>query len=100
MIKHIVIFKLTPPLTEEEKERSIRQLKEVFGPLGNKFDYIIEYRTGINILEADHAGDFVIDSTFASPEDLRRYQSSDHHRQAVSAASAIKKAKIVIDYVI
>jgi len=100
MIKHIVIFKLSAPFTREEKEQSVRKLKEIYGPLGNRFDFIIEYRTGINILDADHAGDFVIDSTFASQEDLRRYQTSDHHRQAVSAASAIKKAKIVIDYVI
>ena len=100
MIKHIVIFKLSAPFTSEEKEKSVRKLKEIYGPLGNKFDYIIEYRTGINILEADHAGDFVIDSIFASPEDLRRYQSSDHHRAAVTAASAIRKAKVVIDYVI
>ena len=100
MIKHIVIFKLSAPYTREEKENSIRKLKEIYGPLGNKFDYIIEYRTGINILEADHAGDFVIDSTFASQEDLRRYQSSDHHRKAVSVCSVIKKAKLVIDYVI
>ena len=100
MIKHIVIFKLSAPFTSEEKEKSVRKLKEIYGPLGNKFDYIIEYRTGINILEADHAGDFVIDSIFASPEDLRRYQSSDHHRAAVTAASTIRKAKLVIDYVI
>jgi len=100
MIKHIVIFKLSAPYTSEEKEKSVRKLKEIYGPLGNKFDYIIEYRTGINILEADHAGDFVIDSIFASQEDLRRYQSSDHHRAAVTAASAIRKAKVVIDYVI
>jgi len=100
MIKHIVIFKLSAPFTSEEKEKSVRKLKEIYGPLGNKFDYIIEYRTGINILEADHSGDFVIDSIFASPEDLRRYQSSDHHRAAVTAASTIRKAKVVIDYVI
>lgn len=100
MIKHIVIFKLSAPYTSEEKEKSVRKLKEIYGPLGNKFDYIIEYRTGINILEADHAGDFVIDSIFASQEDLRRYQTSDYHRAAVTAASAIRKAKVVIDYVI
>jgi len=100
MVKHIVIFKLSPPYTQEEKEKMIRKMKEIYGPLGNKFDYIIEYRTGINILEADHAGDFVIDSIFASTEDLRQYQSSTHHREAVTAASVIKKAKIVIDYVI
>ena len=38
MIKHIVIFKLSAPYTQEEKEKSIRKLKEIYGPLGNKFD--------------------------------------------------------------
>ncbi len=100
MVKHIVIFKLTQPYTPEEKEKSVRKLKEAFGPVGNRLNYIIEYRTGTNILEADHAGDFVIDATFASLEDLRRYQNSEPHRDAVSGASAVKKAKLVVDYII
>ena len=100
MVKHIVIFKLTPPCTPEEKEKSVRKLKEAFGPVGNKLNYIIEYRTGVNMLEADHAGDFVIDATFASVEDLRRYQNSVPHRDAVSLAKSIKKAKLVVDYLI
>jgi hypothetical protein len=98
MVKHIVIFKLTPPCTPEEREKSVRKLKEVFGPVGNKLNYVIEYRTGINIHGGDHAGDFVIDATFSSLEDLKRYESSDPHREAVAAASGIRKAKLVVDY--
>ena len=98
MVKHIVIFKLSPPFTPEEKEKSVMKLKEVFGPLGNRLRYIVEYRTGVNFTEADHAGDFVIDATFSSVEDLRRYQVSEPHREAVAAASGIRKAKLVVDY--
>lgn len=100
MIKHIVIFKLKPPFTAEEKEKSVMKLKELFGPLGNRLKYIIEYRTGVNVLEDEHSGDFVIDATFASVEDLRRYQNSEPHREAVSGAASVKKAKIVVDYII
>ena len=98
MVKHIVIFKLAQPVTPDEKEQSVRKLKELFGPLGNRMKDILEYRTGINVTDADHAGDFVIDATFASMEDLRRYQGSEAHREAVAAASSIKKAKLVVDY--
>jgi hypothetical protein len=98
MVKHIVIFKLAQPVTPEEREQSVRKLKEVFGPLGNRLKYIIEYRTGINVTDTDHAGDFVIDATFASMEDVRRYQNSESHREAVAAAASIKKAKLVVDY--
>jgi hypothetical protein len=99
MIKHIVIFKLTPPYTAEEKEIFLKRLNDIFGPLGRKFDFIIEYKTGINILEAEHAGDFVIDSTFSSQEDLNRYIASEEHRQAVAEASGIRKTKIAADYI-
>jgi hypothetical protein len=100
MIKHIVIFKLAPSYTAEEKHKSLMKLKEIFGPLGNRLDYIIEYHTGVNINEEDHAGDFIIDSTFASSEDLKRYQASDLHQEAVAQASVIKKAKVVVDFII
>ena len=99
MIKHIVIFKLTPPFTSEEKERSLGKLNEIFSPLGRKLDFIIEYKTRISILEAEHAGDFVIDSTFSSQEDLNRYIASVEHRKAVEEASVIRKTKIVADYI-
>jgi hypothetical protein len=54
MVKHIVIFKLSPPFTPEEKEKSVMKLKEAFGPLGNRLKYIVEYRTGVNITVDDH----------------------------------------------
>ncbi|MDZ7634828.1 MAG: hypothetical protein U5L72_10590 [Bacteroidales bacterium] len=40
MVKHIVIFKLTQPYTPEEKEKSVRKLKEVFGPVGNRLNVL------------------------------------------------------------
>jgi hypothetical protein len=99
MIKHIVIFKLTPPYTAEEKEIFLNRLNEIFSPLGRKLDFIIEYKTGINILDAAHAGDIVRDSTFSSQEDLNRYIASEEHRQAVEQASVIRKTKIAADYI-
>jgi len=98
MIKHIVIFKLTPPFTESEKTESLKKLHSVFAPLGRKLNYIIEYRTASNINSADSPGDFVIDSVFASIEDLKRYQSSRDHQDAIAEASEIRKTKIVADY--
>lgn len=100
MIKHIVIFRLTHPYTPEEKEASVKRLIEIFGPLGKSPGFALEYRTGVNILNADHAGDFVIDSLFACEEDLKRYNLSAEHQAAVSAATEVKKTKLIVDYVI
>jgi hypothetical protein len=100
MIKHIVIFKLSPTYTREEKDASVKKLKEIFGPLGQKLGFPLEYRTGVNILEAAHAGDFVIDSLFASADDLNRYILSDEHKDAVARASSVIKTKLTVDYTI
>ena len=98
MIKHIVIFKLNPPYTPEEKANSLRKLKEIFSPLAQKLSYIIEYRTEFNVNPSDSAGDFVIDSVFASLDDLKRYQSCREHQDAIAEASEIRKTKTVVDY--
>ena len=100
MIKHIVIFKLTPPFTRDEKREKVARLHEIFAPLGSMLDWIREYKTGTNILDADHAGDFVIDSLFDSADDLKRYQESTEHREAVARASVIDKTKMTVDYYI
>lgn len=98
MIKHIVIFKLTPPYTQEEKEASLKKLSDIFEPLGRRLGFPLEYRTAVNILDAEHAGDFVIDSLFASPADLKRYTLSTDHQVAVDAASVVRKTKLIVDY--
>ncbi len=100
MIKHIVIFKLTPPYTLQEKEEGINRLCEIFEPLGKKLIYPKEYTVKKNILEAEHAGDVVINSLFTTPEDLERYKSSNEHKAAVAEASLIRKTKIVVDYIV
>lgn len=98
MIKHIVIFKLTPPYSEQEKAEALKRLNNIFSPLGQKLKYIVEYRTAINIVNSEASGDFVIDSVFSNIDDLKRYQSSRDHQDAVAEASEIRKTKTVIDY--
>lgn len=98
MIRHIVIFKLAQSYNAGEKKDAVIRLHEIFGPLGSKLGFPLEYRIGINILDSENAGDVVIDSLFASVEDLKRYQASREHQDAVAEASEIRKTKTVIDY--
>jgi len=98
MIKHIVFFKLANSLSPENKLAQLKKMDQIFSPLGSKFPFIIEYRTGINFNEAPHAWDFAIDSIFRNREDLKKYMVSDEHAEAVGIASKIEKTKAVIDY--
>jgi hypothetical protein len=98
MVKHLVFFKLTKFDSTEEKKLQLKRMKDIFSPLGGKFPFIIEYRTGINFNEASHAWDFVIDSIFRNKVDLQKYQESVEHKEAIRKGSEIEKTKAVIDY--
>jgi hypothetical protein len=95
MIKHIVFFKLS---SDQNKNDQLKQMEEIFSPLGRQLSYIVEYRTGKNFNDADFAWDFVIDSVFRTTEDLQKYQVSREHTEAVKKGSVIEKTKAVIDY--
>jgi hypothetical protein len=98
MIKHIVFFKLAKVHSDEDKNLQLRGMNAIFSHLGDKFPFIVEYRTGNNFNKATHSWDFVIDSIFRNKEDLQKYLESDEHIEAVRLASGIEKNKAVIDY--
>lgn len=98
MVKHIVFFKLSETLSSEDKLSRLKKMEQIFSPLGGRFPFIIEYRTGINFNHASHAWDFAIDSIFRNNEDLQKYLDSPEHMEAVRIASEIEKTKAVIDY--
>jgi len=98
MVKHIVFFKLSPDILPENRYSQLKEMEEIFSPLGDKLTYIVEFKTGINFNEASHAWDFVIDSVFRNKEDLEKYQKSKEHREAIRKGSEINKTKAVIDY--
>jgi hypothetical protein len=100
MVKHIVLFKLTAFHNPEEKERQLSEMKKVFSVLPEQLPFIIEFRTAKNIAKAGHAWDFVIDSLFDSESDLKVYQESPEHLEAIRKAAWIQKEKAVVDYIL
>lgn len=98
MVKHIVFFKLSESVSPENRQLQLKKMKAIFSPLGNKLNYIVEFRTGINFNDTSHSWDFAIDSVFRNKEDLERYQISKEHQQAIKKGSEINKTKAVIDY--
>jgi len=98
MVKHIVFFKLSDARSSENKRAQLEKMEQLFSPLGRKFPFIIEYRTGMNFNVTAHAWDFAIDSVFSNKEDLQKYQESEEHKEVIKKGSEIEKIKAVIDY--
>ena len=89
---------LTKSTHPERRQIELNKLDEIFSQLGDKFPFIIDYRTGFNFNEASHAWDFVIDPIFRNKADLLKYQDSEEHKEAIRNGSGIEKNKAVIDY--
>jgi Stress responsive A/B Barrel Domain len=98
MIKHIVFFKLSDSVPAQYKKAELQKLEKIFSPLGKKFPFIMEFRTGVNFNDTDNAWDFAIDSIFKNRDDLQSYQESKEHQEAIIKGSVIEKSKAVIDY--
>ena len=97
MIKHIVFFRFTEKLLENERIENARALSSIFSPLKN-LSSVKEYRVGINISDSDAAWDVVIDSAFESLEKLNEYSDSKEHREAISKGKQFAKERSVIEY--
>ncbi|MBU8892677.1 MAG: Dabb family protein [Bacteroidales bacterium] len=98
MIKHIVMFRFTNIEHNNERLQNAIRMKNIFGPLKNKIDFIQYYETGINIKKTDFSYDFVITSVYKSLEDLKAYIEHPEHQKAIYLCKDIKKEKAVVDY--
>jgi len=90
--------RLTSFSSDADKDHQLEIMHKIFSVLPDKLPYITAYKTGRNICIDGNSCDFVIDSLFNSRADLRAYQESPEHAEAIMHASAIRKEKAVVDY--
>ncbi len=96
--KHIIMFKITDALNEEDREKKVLQMQAVFGDLKNKIDIIHSFEIGVNSRNTPFSYDVVINSEFASWKDLEAYVKHPEHQKAIALSKSIKKEKAVVDY--
>lgn len=98
MIKHIVMWNVKDNVNGNSKLESSKLVKERLEDLKSYIEEIVSLEVGINIVEGDQAKDLVLNSEFASLEDLDIYQKHPAHVEAVKFASQFLESRVVIDY--
>ena len=98
MIKHIVMWKIREGMEGRSKLENGKLIKENMEALKKEIKEIINIEVGINIVEAEQAYDLVLNSEFASLEDLNIYQKHPAHVEAVKFAGPFLECRVVIDY--
>ncbi len=78
MVKHIILWQLKNELSEEEKTEVLKGIKEGLEGLKGVVPEIIDIHVQTEKLSSSNA-DVMLDSTFATEEDLKRYAVSPEH---------------------
>lgn len=98
MIKHIVMWKIKENVEGRSKLENAKLVKDSMEGLKEDIKEIINIEVGINIVEAEQAYDIVLNSEFASLEDLSIYQKHPAHLEVVKFAGPFLESRVVIDY--
>ena len=77
MVKHIVMWRISP---DENKIERAKAIKENLEALKDKIDVIVDIQVGLNFEGSDAASDVVLVSTFNSKEDLMVYKNHEAHK--------------------
>jgi len=95
MVEHVVLFKVTPEATEEQKERLIAEL----GALKDKIPGIVDLSVGRNFSDRNQGFEIGLVVRFVDRAALEAYGPHPAHQGCVQQFVApIKQDVIVVDY--
>jgi hypothetical protein len=95
MVEHVVLFKLTPGATEEQKRSAIAALKE----LKEKIPGILDISAGLNFSDRNQGFEIGLVVRFVDRQALEVYLPHPAHRACVDEyITPIKADVIVVDY--
>ncbi|MEG1188309.1 MAG: Dabb family protein [Bacteroidales bacterium] len=100
MVKHIVLFKLGPFATAEERLTSLANIKQALLNLKGKVEVLKAIEVGINSNPAEQF-DLSLITEFDSMEHLAEYaQHPDHVAVAKNLIGPLKQDRACVDYII
>lgn len=100
-VKHIILWTLSPELTEEEKEKVKKGIKEGLEGLVGTVPGLQKCQVNINGRLSSSNCDVMLDSTLESPEALKAYAT--HPAHVAVAETKVKPftiQRVCLDYVI
>ena len=97
MIKHIVLFKLTPFNSEQEKTLKLEEIRSSLLSLKNKIDCLLSVEVGFNSNPSE-TFDLALTTTFKSMDDLNTYAKHPDHLEVAKIIGAVKADRACVDY--
>jgi Stress responsive A/B Barrel Domain len=94
MIKHVVMFKFKPEVTQDEREGVLDELRELTG----KIDVIREFEVGQDVLGSPRSWDAALIAAYDDLGALETYQRHDDHLQVALKLRSMCDAIASVDF--
>ena len=98
MIKHIVFWRLYGESKGFNKNASIDEFTQELQKLPNEITDIQSFNYGVNIIKSNDSADIVLECTFNSIDDLKKYQSHTVHLAFIEKIKHLRYERRVVDY--
>lgn len=94
MIKHIVLWRMKPEVTEEQ----VAEMKAQLEGLKGKVDALIDIEIGIDFQRKDASSDVSLYSVFNDEAGLQAYATHPEHLKVVEFVKPLIAERRVVDY--
>lgn len=98
MIKHIVLLKFYDEAGGMKKSDNITRLRKKLDELPDKIDVVLDFETGLNVTESEHAYDLGLQCTFVSADELDEYRNHPEHNAVLDLLNLVVEKKVFVDY--
>lgn len=94
MIKHVVLMKFKPEVTEEQ----VGDVEQNLDALPGAIPEILSYDFGRDVVHSERSFDFGLVSSFSDLEALKRYQEHPDHQAILGKLKSLCDQIIVVDF--
>lgn len=94
MIKHLVLFRFKPEVSEADRQA----FRDILDALPAKISEIAELQTGFDVIRSPRSFDLALVSSYRDLEDLAIYAKHEHHLPVIERAKEICEQVVSVDY--
>lgn len=98
MIKHVVMWKFKEFAQGRTKQENLELVKNMLGELTGKIDFIRSMEVNFNVNPKEGMFDAVLESTFDSLEDVKKYREHPDHKAVSSYVALVRESRASVDY--
>ena len=94
MIRHVVVFKLKPGVSEAQRDEWLEMSRRLHG----RIELVREFKIGVDLLRIPRSYDVAVVADFDNLEDVSAYAEHPEHLPAVELSRELSEHIVSVDF--